>query len=352
MRLLTIALLPVAGGCSSSNNTTTHGDAGTVDAASATDGATVTPPHSCEGGGAGLTNCGSLSESCCSSMSIPGGTFYRTYTNTGDAPSGEADPATISSVELDKYEVTVGRFRQFAATWNGGTGFAPPAGSGKHTNLNGGQGLVSADSDGGAGYEPGWVVSDDANVAPTSANLACDPTYATWTASAGANENLPINCVNWYEAYAFCIWDGGFLPSAAEWEYAAAAGNQQLAYPWGDNAPGTGNMYAVYDCYYGGTGPGTCTGYSNIAAVGVTHGAGAWGQLDLSGNVWEWNLDWEDAYVSPCTDCANVATGTARTIRGGFFEGDATVMVPSYRTFAAPTGRTFRIGLRCARTPQ
>jgi formylglycine-generating enzyme required for sulfatase activity len=37
------------------------------------------------------------------------------------------------------------------------------------------------------------------------------------TSSAGSKENLPINCVNWWESYAFCIWDGGFLPSEAEW---------------------------------------------------------------------------------------------------------------------------------------
>ncbi len=49
---------------------------------------------------------------------------------------------------------------------------------------------------------------------------------------AGSNENQPINCVTWYEAFAFCISDGGYLPTAAEWNYAAAGGSDQRAYPF------------------------------------------------------------------------------------------------------------------------
>ena len=62
--------------------------------------------------------------------------------------TAEGDPATVSGFRLDKYLVTVGRFRQFVEIWNGGAGYAPSAGSGKHTYLNGGRGLANVASSG------------------------------------------------------------------------------------------------------------------------------------------------------------------------------------------------------------
>jgi formylglycine-generating enzyme required for sulfatase activity len=322
-----------------------------------------------------MTNCGpggSGSESCCTSLEVEGGTFYRTYdaddagTGSGEAGTGEADPATVSSFRLDKYLVTVGRFRQFVAAWHEGTGYFPAAGSGKHTYLNEGLGLSNNGSSGG--YETGWDAVDWNNttdIDPTTANLQCglgsfdNETFFTWTASAGTNENLPINCVTWYESYAFCIWDGGFLPSEAEWEYAAAGGSQQLEYPWGSAAPGTvcpgtGCDYAIYDCYYP-DGSGGCTDVANIAPVGyASSGAGLWGQFDLAGEVWEWNLDWWAAYA-PCIDCANLApAASTRVARGGFYNALALyLVVPSDRYLDDPSdrGRGNSIGFRCARIP-
>src|SRR5580693_3178198 len=127
---------------------------------------------SCLGGGPGLSDCGADKESCCASLVVTGGTFYRTYPDSDNCITANADPATVSSFRLDKYDVTVGRFR--------------------HPNELKPR-LVH-----GRGDLPGYF------------------NYSTWTEAAGTQENLPINCVNWYEAYAFCIWDGGgFLPSEA-----------------------------------------------------------------------------------------------------------------------------------------
>ncbi len=144
-----------------------------------------------------------------------------------------ANPATVSGFRLDKYEVTVGRFRQFVAAWV--NGWTPAPGAGKHSHLNGGLGLVGAN--GSPMYEQGWLPGDNANVAPTDANLACNAQTATWTSLAGSNEALPINCVVWAEASAFCIWDGGFLPSNSEGEFAEAGGTELRLYPWGSADP-------------------------------------------------------------------------------------------------------------------
>ncbi len=313
------------------------------------DGHCTSTPPSCAPGGAGMTDCGASKESCCENPSVTGGTYDRTYTNSGSGAVGKADPATVSGFRLEKYLVTVGRFRQFVGAWNGGIGYLPPAGSGKHTYLAGGKGL--ADSSQAGAHEPGWLASDDGNVMPTTASLTCDSRYATWTAAPGKNEDLPINCVNWYEAYAFCIWDGGFLPSEAEYELAAAGGDKQREYPWGTAAPGTGSEYAIYGCNYPSSGGG-CTGTANIAAVGTAaKGAGIFGQLDLAGDLAEWSLDWYADYVDPCTDCAYLEASAGRMVRGGYFRLTLSALLPPSRAYVGPIGRNSGVGFRCAAGP-
>ena len=268
--------------------------------------------------------------------------FYRTYTNSGGGPTGEADPASVSGFRLDKYLVTVGRFRQFVNAWKSGGGL-PAMGSGKHTHLNNGQGL----RDPGTGaFEPGWATTDNGNIAPTDANL----TGGTWTSSPGSQENLPITTVNWFEAYAFCIWDGGFLPSEAEWEYAQAGGSQQRQYPWGSTAPGTTNMYAIYGCYYP-DGSGNCAN-ATVAPVGTaTLGVSLWGQLDLAGELEAWVFDVYGPYATPCNDCAyaQLPSNGQRSVRGDFYIADPSQLVATTRWLDYPVNRGD--GMRCARTP-
>jgi formylglycine-generating enzyme required for sulfatase activity len=296
-------------------------------------------PPSCAPGGPGMTNCGyggSGSGSCGVSLRVEGGTFYRTYDNDGGGPTNEANPATLSSFQLDKYLVTVGRFRQFVAAWNGGAGYLPAAASGKHIHLNGGLGLEDEANPGI--YETGW--SSDWNSAayvdPTDANLTCggeDGFGDAWTPTPSGQENLPIGCVSWYEAYAFCIWDGGFLPSEAEWEYAAAAGSQQREFPWGSVDPGD-SVPSLYVISEGG-----------ISDVGYAYlGVGYWGQYDLVGEVFEWSVDAYAPY-SACTDCANLTASASRVVRGGDY------LFPAARNSSGPKSRFDDIGFRCARSP-
>ncbi len=328
----------------------------------------ITGPPSCQPGGPGMTNCGpggSGSESCCTSLEVIGGTYDRTYANNGAGATGGANPATVSGFRMDKYLVTVSRFRQYVKYLTGPSGAPPANGSGIHTHLNGGLGLANSGSPGT--YETGWDDTDwNAYIATGSgaastwnASLTvaavCGP-LSTWTTGAGSQENLPINCVDWYEAYAFCIWDGGFLPSEAEWEYVAAGGSQQREYPWGSTDPGTASQYAIYgdgfNCYYPTGMLDSCLGVANIAPVGkASLGASYWGQLDMAGEEWEWNLDWYAAYVDPCADCAYLTTALTRVFRGGSFGVEALDLLPQNRLSGNPTSGYSGEGFRCARTP-
>jgi formylglycine-generating enzyme required for sulfatase activity len=232
-------------------------------------------------------------------------------------------------------------------------GWRPAQGAGKHAHLNGGSGLSST----AGGFEPGWdAAAWNGYLGTTSAewdaNLASDPTMKTWTSGAGGNETLPITCATWYEHHAFCIWDGGFLPSEAEWNYAAAGGNLQRAYPWGAMDPGANASLAIWRCYYGGNDECAVLISADIAPVGsAAAGNGVYGQLDLAGNVMEWNLDWDADYAKPCDNCANTTSGSRRVLRGGGFSAFMSYLLASSRFNVYPTYRSGDLGARCARTP-
>jgi len=79
-----------------------------------------------------------LDRSCCESPVISGGTFARAYDKAADAMYPDnSNPATLSAFRLDKYELTVGRFRQFVASGGGTQANPPAAGAGAHANTPG-----------------------------------------------------------------------------------------------------------------------------------------------------------------------------------------------------------------------
>jgi formylglycine-generating enzyme len=332
------------------------GDAGTTIATSCADASLD--------GGQGITNCLNPeggTESCCASAEVAGGTYSRTY-----SPPGHI--AHVSGFRLDNYLVTVARFRNFVSFLDTTKSAWPEAGSGKHTYLNGGNGLANSGSPGD--YEQGWEAAWQTYISQWEEGFdSClmGDAFHTWTPSPGKNENLPINCVNWYVAYAFCIWDGGFLPSEAEWEYAAAGGDSQRTYPWGDMPPGTQNEYAIYggceggagdcfNCYYPSNALVPCSGVGNIAPVGTAkRGVGAFGQLDMAGQLWEWTLDWFTTFypMGPCEDCADLTEADAggRVFRGGDFHDDTSNLHAEVRSGGGPQYAYSYQGVRCARAP-
>jgi formylglycine-generating enzyme required for sulfatase activity len=170
----------------------------------------------------------------------------------------------------------------------------------------------------------------------------CDPDRQTWTPTVGANEVRAIICTDWFEGAAFCIWDGGFLPSEAEWNFAAAGGAEQRVYPWGGTT--IDDAHAVY-C------GGTCSSAQNVGTKSPL-GDGKYGHVDIAGNAWEWTLDWYNAYTVPCTDCADTSAGTTRVVRGGsFYDGSPSQLVANRNGSASPTHRDGATGIRCARLP-
>lgn len=176
------------------------------------------------------------------------------------------------------------------------------------------------------------------------ATLPGTASNCTWGTTPGSRENHPLNCVNHQTAAAFCRWEGGDLPTEAQWEL-AARGTMGRGYPWGS-------------AFSAGTG---CWSRSGACVVGAfPTGNTPDGLVDMAGNVMEWMRDRYAPYTDPfCwgglnrdgdSPCLNNTLGQW-SVRGGSW-GSPT---PSYdmraasRSGMAQTGAAAGVGFRCVR---
>ena len=277
---------------------------------------------SCQGLAA---NCAATaSADCCASSVVPGATFQRDNL----APPGPM--ATVSAFRLDIYDVSVGRFRKFIAAYPGSK---PSAGSGKNPKN-------SAEK----GWDASWSALLPVDQAALISAVQCSQMGATYTPTVLGNETRAINCVDWYEAFAFCVWDGGRLPSDIELNDAAAAGPEQRHYPW-SNPPESETIDASYAVY--------SPSATAVAIVGSKSpkGDGKWGHADLAGNVWNWVLDssGQEPLPATCTDCADLSPAAVRIVRGGSFYLTAPWALVSAPYANDPTDHNVTTGVRCAR---
>jgi formylglycine-generating enzyme required for sulfatase activity len=244
-------------------------------------------------------------ESCCTSIDMPG------------APGGD--------VKLDKYVVTAGRFRQFVERTNGDMrgwiqGHTPSWWDASWSSLLPTQ-LDSGGTDpdfAGVYQELGPYVHGTA----TGGNEGCYVNgYGTRTfrlpdavnAKLGDAQSYPqdvldekmMNCVTVYMMAAFCAWDGGKLPTRAQFDYAWGG----ATYPWGASPapagyatafdsdatgspvtpPGGDVKRANFDYNFWSPATRVGTDYSiYIATPGsFPDGNGPFGHADLAGGVFQ-----------------------------------------------------------------
>lgn len=160
-------------------------------------------------------------------------------------------------------------------------------------------------------------------------------------------ERLPVTGVSWTAALAYAQWlsertgKAYFLPTEAQWEYAARAGSQSI-WPWGDD----------FDA-----GKALCASpepQQQPAAVG-SFPPNAFGLNDMIGNVWQWTADCFPADLAALgrQDPAHFnAVCLTPSIRGGAASNPLEQCRPGFRVNYWWRGSPNHLGFRVVRLQQ
>ncbi len=237
----------------------------------------------------------------------------------------------ISAFELSAFEITVSQFRKFVNE----TGYQ-----------------TDAERDGKGGY--GFDQADN--------NFKQDAKYTWRNAGFPQTDEHPVVNVSYNDAVAFCDWLSGKrdgrvyrLPTEAEWEYACRGGSDSL-YSNGDEPDALATIGNVADASAKAKFANWKTiagndGYVFTSPVGRFQ-PNKYGVFDMTGNVWEWCLDYydKDYYKgSPSSDPHGPAKATLRVSRGGGWRGNGRFCRSASRSRSTPEFRNYNLGFRVAR---
>lgn len=199
--------------------------------------------------------------------------------------------------------------------------------------------------------------------------------YVRYYFSSPNYDDYPVVGVSWEQATAFCAWRTEYLkqsygmrgvnfepfrlPTEAEWEYAARAGNNDQTYSWKTDVPHTDK-----GCYNGNFKPGfgdySRDGYIITSPVG-SYSANDFGLYDMSGNVAEWtSTAWSESGVRNTSDINpdyqyNAAKEDPyllkrKVIRGGSWKDPQHFVRADVRTWEYQNEQRSFVGFRCVRT--
>jgi len=164
--------------------------------------------------------------------------------------------------------------------------------------------------------------------------------------------NDPVVCVNWADANAYAAWlvrktgRHYFLPSEAQWEYAARAGTT-TARPWGDAVTHeSANYGADVCCSAAQSGRDRWLYTSPVGSFPPN----AFGLSDMIGNVWQWTEDCAEDYARTPRDGSAAKSGgcTKHIVRGGGWFHGPDAARSATRVADDSTRRATDIGFRVA----
>ncbi len=165
--------------------------------------------------------------------------------------------------------------------------------------------------------------------------------------------DCPVENVSWNDVQMFLgelnRHGGGKyrLPTEAEWEYAAGGGNTmnrtRFANGHGSLDPTQANFDSrgVYKKSYS-----VAAEYRARTVQVGSFAPNRLGLYDMSGNVWEWCIDWYQPYSNNGTNAGSSASSSGRVLRGGSWFNAPFECRSSYRLTRSPSNRETFVGFR------